>query len=105
MDKKEAALMLHDHYVKGESYRTLVKRYGVSLGTVHNMLKKAQEGHREGLPEPEAKVEERPMPDEVRALKEALRVERLKNELLNAVIDVSSKELGVDLRKKHGTRP
>lgn len=104
MDKKKAALLLHDHYVKGESYRTLCKRYGVSLGTVHNMLKKSQDGNA-GLAEPDIKVEESGMPDEVRLLKEALRVERLKNELLNAVIDVSSKELGIDLRKKHGTRP
>lgn len=103
MDKKKAALMLHDHYVKGESYRTLGKRYGVSIGTVHNMLKKARQDD-PMLPEPVAAKDESPMPDEVRALKEALRVERLKNELLNAVIDVSSKELGIDLRKKHGTR-
>jgi hypothetical protein len=44
------------------------------------------------------------LPDDVKVLKEALRKERLKNELLNIVVDISSKELGVDLRKKYGAR-
>lgn len=104
MDKKKEAQIIHEHIVKGDSYRTLSKRYGVSVGTVYNMLKKAKQG-KPDLQVTEAASEELAMPDDLRSLKEALRVERLKNELLNAVIDVSSKELGIDLRKKHGTRP
>jgi len=100
MDKKKEAQIIHEHIVKGDSYRTLSKRYGVSLGTVYNMLKKAKQGKPDLQVTEEAEVG---MPDEIRSLQEALRVERLKNELLNAVIDVSSKELGIDLRKKHGT--
>ena len=103
MDKKKEAQIIHEHIVKGDSYRTLSKRYGVSLGTVYNMIKKAKQGKSE-LQIIVSEGNEEPIPDDLKSLKEALRVERLKNELLNAVIDVSSKELGIDLRKKHGTR-
>lgn len=49
-------------------------------------------------------AEEDPLPDDVKTLKEELRKARLKIELQDLMIDISSKELGVDLRKKHGTR-
>jgi hypothetical protein len=42
--------------------------------------------------------------DELSALKAQLRQEQLKNELLNNMIDIASKELGIDIRKKSGTR-
>jgi transposase-like protein len=95
MDKKQAVQIVHDRKVKQLSYRSLGKKYGVPLSTLHRMINTKQE---EALPDDES------LPDDVKALKEALRKERLKNELLNLVIDISSKELGVDLRKKHGTR-
>ena len=95
MDKKQAVQIIHDRTVKQLSYRSLGKKYGVALSTIHRMINSKQE---EPLPEDDT------LPDDVKTLKEELRKERLKNELLNLVIDISSKELGVDLRKKHGTR-
>jgi len=95
MDKKQAVQIMHDRTVKQLSYRSLGKKYGVALSTIHRMINSKQE---EALPE------DGTLPDDVKTLKEELRKERLKNELLNLVIDISSKELGVDLRKKHGTR-
>ena len=44
------------------------------------------------------------LPDDINVLKEELRKARLKIELQDLMIDISSKELGIDLRKKHGTR-
>jgi hypothetical protein len=44
------------------------------------------------------------LPDDVNTLKEELRKAKLKIELLDTVIDIASKELGVDIRKKSGTR-
>ena len=44
------------------------------------------------------------LPDDVTVLKEELRKARLKIELQDLMLDISSKELGIDLRKKHGTR-
>lgn len=42
--------------------------------------------------------------DELSVLKAQLHQEQLKNELLNNMIDIASKELGIDIRKKSGTR-
>lgn len=50
------------------------------------------------------KVSTLAVPDDINSLKEELRKARLKIELQDLMIDISSKELGVDLRKKHGTR-
>jgi antitoxin component HigA of HigAB toxin-antitoxin module len=44
------------------------------------------------------------LPDDVAMLKALLRKERLKNELLNNIIDIADKELGTNIRKKSGAR-
>ncbi|HTK18538.1 MAG TPA: hypothetical protein VL442_03455 [Mucilaginibacter sp.] len=102
MDKKRATQIMHDYQILGLSYRTLGKKYGMSHIRIYRMIKanqKKQSKHRteKGTPEED-------MPDDINSLKEALRKERLKNELLNTVIDIASKELGVDIRKKSGTK-
>lgn len=101
MNKKKAALLLHDRFEKGTSYRTLSERYGVSVGTAHRMVKKLEKTKQRSAPEQPQSI---PMPDDVKVLKEELRRARLKIELLDAVIDIASEELGVDIRKKSGTR-
>jgi len=99
MDKKQAVQIMHDYQVLGLSCRTLGKKYGIGHTRIYRMIKKNQS---EG--KPEEVLPEEAMPEDVKSLKEALRKERLKNELLNTVIDIASKELGVDIRKKSGTR-
>jgi hypothetical protein len=44
------------------------------------------------------------LPDDVKLLKELLRKERLRTELLNNIIDIADKELGINIRKKSGAR-
>ena len=102
MNKKQEAQIIHDHEVLGMSCRTLGKKYGMGHTRIYRMIKsnqKKQPGQKR-----EEVIQEEVMPDDVKALKEALRKERLKTELLNTVIDIASKELGVDIRKKSGTR-
>ena len=41
---------------------------------------------------------------EVLALQESLRLEKLRNELLNAIIDIADTDLNTNLRKKFGTK-
>ena len=102
MDKKTAAQIIEDYMVHGLSYRSLGKKYGIPHVTVYRMLM--------GNPKKQAKIkvleiaEADLLPDDVPALKEALRKARLLIELQNLMLDISSKELGIDLRKKHGTR-
>ena len=96
-------LLMHERKTIGTSYRKLASKYGCSLSHVMRMMKKEkQKKEQEKVLSISKQVEE--MPDDIKALKEALRKEKLKNELLNLVVDISSKELGVDLRKKYGTR-
>ena len=63
----------------------------------HNKEKKAREIVR-------VVRKELPVPDDINLLKEELRQARLLIELQDLMLDISSKELGIDLRKKHGTR-
>jgi hypothetical protein len=45
-----------------------------------------------------------PLPTDIKKLQEELRKSKLHIELLNAIIDIGGKELGVDLRKKSGAK-
>jgi len=101
MDKKQASQIVYDYEVLGLSCRTLGKKYGMGHTRIYRMIKSNQK--KQAGQKPEVLPEET-MPDDVKGLKEALRKERLKTELLNTVIDIASKELGVDIRKKSGTR-
>jgi len=102
MDKKTAAQIIEDHMVHGLSYRSLGKKYKVPHVTIYRMLM--------GNPKKQVQIkaleiaEADLLPDDVAVLKEELRKARLKIELQDLMLDISSKELGIDLRKKHGTR-
>lgn len=102
MDKKTAVQIIEDYTVHGLSYRSLGKKYNIPHVTIYRMLM--------GKPKKEVKLpaleilEADTLPDDIEVLKEELRKARLKIELQDLMLDISSKELGIDLRKKHGTR-
>jgi len=105
MDQKTELEILYDRNVKGLSYRTLARKYGIGRTQIHQMVMSKQNKQ----PKPrvvKAVLEEEvlALPDDIKALKEELRLARLKIELQDLMLDISSKELGIDLRKKHGTR-
>lgn len=102
MDKKTAAQIIADRMVHGLSYRSLGKKYNLPSSSIHYMLMKKAEKQ---VDLPVLKIAEaESLPDDINVLKEELRKARLKIELQDLMIDISSKELGIDLRKKHGTR-
>lgn len=105
MDSQMLKRLVRDRQ-KGLSYRNLVDKYGVPLSTVRRMIMSKEKPilQSSSFKVPAAKPTEEELPDDVAALKEALRKARLKIELLDNVIDIASKELGVDIRKKSGTR-
>jgi hypothetical protein len=102
MDKKTAAQIIQDRTVGGLSYRSLGKKYNKPLVSIHRLVM--------GKPKKQAKIPvlekatAEPLPDDINLLKEELRKARLKIELQDLILDISSKELGIDLRKKRGTR-
>ena len=102
MNRKKAARIINDHSVNGLSYRSLEKKYGISRSSIYRMVMSKQEKHEED--QASAPGGEDALPDDVDILKAEIRKLRLKIALQDIMIDISSKELGVDLRKKHGTR-
>jgi len=98
MNKTKKEKILHDRKVYGLSFRTLAMKYDTPLSSIHLMVKKQDliDGQKPSLAQE--------LPDDVALLKEMLRKERLKNELLNNIIDIADQELGINIRKKSGTR-
>lgn len=103
MNKKKTALLIHEYELGTIGYRSLAKKYRISASTVCRMIKANKKNQLKSIaPHPES--EEDKLPDDVKVLKEEIRKLKLKVELQDLIIDISSKELGVDLRKKPGTR-
>lgn len=102
MDKKTAAQILHDREENNLSYRSLGKKYSMPYMRIYRMLMPRQ--RKQEQKETVEALAEEALPDDIKILKEELRKARLKIELQDLMLDISSKELGIDLRKKHGTR-
>ena len=99
MDQDIEKRIVEDHII-GMSYRNLGNKYKIGASTAYGIIMKKKKS---GLAT-YGKSSGQEIPDDISKLKEALREERLRNELLNTMIDIASKELGVDIRKKSGTR-
>lgn len=96
-------MLLEEYDLGGIGYRTLAKKYGTSASTISRMIISNKKRH----PKPvidEITTVEVDLPDDLTLLKEEIRQLKLKIELQDIIIDISSKELGVNLRKKRGAR-
>ncbi|RYE12736.1 MAG: hypothetical protein EOP51_31020 [Sphingobacteriales bacterium] len=100
MHEEFAKRVIGDHQ-KGLSYRTLGSKYGIGASTAYGIVMKQK---KKEPPFDTGDLILSDTPENIAALKAALREERLRNDLLNTLIDIASKELGVDIRKKSGTR-
>ena len=97
MNKSKEEKIIQDHLTNGISFRSLALKYGISSSRAHRIVKSNRSTYEE-------KPVQEELPDDVKQLKELLRKERLKNELLNNIIDIADKELGTNIRKKSGAR-
>ncbi len=93
--------MMRERQEKGSSYRTLAKKYKLSVAHIHRTMKKQE---RLSALKQAAEQPDENLPDDISLLKAELRKAKLNITLLNNVIDIASEELGVDIRKKSGTR-
>ena len=93
-----------EYLMSKATYRQLAEKYNVDFRIIHSWVMKFQ-GTTSKKPskKTEGKVVEKPSA-EVLALQESLRLEKLRNELLNAIIDIADKDLNTNLRKKFGTK-
>lgn len=104
-------LIIQDYLNGNISLRALELKYQVSRRTFSRWIK-ARVGFMpkrvislEILHEFDTKKTMDPsLSDDVLILKKQLEQERLRNQLLNAMIDIAEKELKIPIRKKSGTR-
>jgi hypothetical protein len=104
MEYKNVSAILYDHNVTGLSYRSLAAKYGINRDEVHRIVMSKHNKEKKVRKIVQVVRKELPVPDDINLLKEELRQARLLIELQDLMLDISSKELGIDLRKKHGTR-
>jgi hypothetical protein len=104
MEYKNVSAILYDHNEGGLSYRSLAAKYGINRDEVHRIVMSKHNKPKKAREIVRVVKKELPIPDDINLLKEELRQARLRIELQDFMPDISSKELGIDLRKKHGTR-
>ncbi len=104
LEKKEA--IIAEYLLEKSSYRALAEKHGIDFRTIHSWVVNFQ-----GKPEKRMKTKPKEidfpvveMPTELSQLREELRKEKLRTELLNAMIDITEKDLKISIRKKSGTK-
>jgi transposase len=104
MEQEKVLQIIYDHAVNGISYRNLGKKYGIGHTRIYRIIMSKYKAQVKPKEVPLSNMEPAALSEDVKTLKEELRKARLKIELQDLMIDITSKELGFDLRKKHGTR-
>jgi len=105
MDENVKMMIKQDHEQEGLSYRNLAEKYGMNRTEIQRIvMSKSSKNLQKPQLTSQALKEETPLPDDINELKKALRDARLKIELQELMLDIASKELGVDIRKKSGTK-
>ena len=108
---REAAVA---EYMAGDvSYRQLEARYRVNSSTLHRWVEEYKSG-KWSMTVAEKEVLERvagrlaggveEMPSDMKQLRKELHEARLKNKLLEAMIDIAEEQMGVSIRKKSGAK-
>jgi transposase len=98
-----------EEYLSGKySLRKLAEVYGIGKSTINNWVKRAEEGGlvKEGDGEGRSVmrlVKDEEAEKEIKRLRRELEDARLYTKLLNTMIDIAEDDLGVDIRKKHGS--
>ncbi len=111
MDKKEISTglkeaIIAEYLLEKSSYRALGEKHGIDFRVIHSWVVKFT-----GKPEKRMKTKPKEidlslveMPTELSQLREELRKEKLRTELLNAMIDIAEKDLKISIRKKSSTK-
>ena len=98
--------IIAEYLIGNTTYRKLGVKWGIDFRLIHSWVMKykgkSNKAPKKALKESSGLSE--PLPTEVKKLQEELRKSKLHIELLNAIIDIGGKELGVDLRKKSGAK-
>ncbi len=101
--KKSKKEVIEEYLGGGVSLRELSVRYGINHRTIHRWVK----AHRSGDGVERGKVRSEAMsrmPNDVRKLQRELYEERLRTKLLETMIEIAEKEMGIPIRKKSGAK-
>lgn len=95
------------YLVGNTSYRKLSAMYGIDFRMIHSWVMNYSGKSKKSPSKPKAAAAITPgdsMPADVKKLQAELRKAQLHVQLLNAIIDIGERELGVDIRKKYGAK-
>jgi transposase len=101
--------VVEEYMAGGVSLREVGAKWGIKTSTLHRWVKKYKAGAKEGevkeLAAGRWEIAERSgVPAELGRLRKELEEERLRNELLNTMIDIAEDQMGIDIRKKRGAK-
>ena len=105
MDKtKEKQEIVSAYLSGGTSTRKLGLRYGYNHVTIGRwVMAHKKQLKKQSLEFSKKALMHRELSSDVAELQEALRLSRIRVELLEAMIDISDEQFGTDIRKKAGT--
>ena len=107
MEKREEQQLIIAEYLSGG---TSTRKLGIKYGYGHVTIARWIMAHKKYGRQPQQAVSGDALKagectaEEIATLREALRLSRLKIDLLEAMIDISDEQFGTDIRKKAGTR-
>ncbi len=110
-----------EYLLEGMPYRALAEKYGVSRSTINKWVLVYQGVH--NLPRSHKQIsydlqqkalanqskqptqrQQNELEEKLALLEKQLEWEKLKSHALDTMINVAERELGIDIRKKHGTK-
>lgn len=105
MEQEKSRTEVVEEYLKGGvSLRELCRKYGLKASSLHRWVKEyEQSGGLVGVVTNRSKAMQE-MSKDVKRLQRELYEARLHVKLMETMIDVAEKELGVPIRKKSGAR-
>ena len=99
--------IIAEYLVGNTSFRKLGIKFGIDFRTIHSWVMKYKGKSKKvsikSKDKPVVTTGE-PLPIDLKKLQAELRKSQLHVQLLNAIIDIGERELGVDIRKKYGAK-
>lgn len=103
---QEQEAIVADYLLGNATYRQLGQKYDVDFRIIHSWVMKFQGKQKESKTTPSKGTVKEVLKEsaELLLLREELRKEKLRTELLNTIIDIAEKDFKINIRKKFGTK-
>lgn len=110
VDRSIREAIVAEYLSGGVTLRELEKKYGYHFAVIGQWTRKFKQLPQvldlaEKLKKGQELIDFKELPEDVRLLQDQLRMANLKNQLLEAMLDIGKEQYGLDLRKKSGTKP